>query len=376
MPDSYQAQAIVSGAKARTTSGRLSLSGGSLQFESPETRVTLRMEHVEIVLGGLDGMMVFFRDPAQPDLSLYTSDAQILSDPIWDGYPQHRRCIAALRRQRKAVPPLYIVAAVCAVLFLGGLLLLVLEKDRLVKAIADRIPIEWEQKLGEQLFEKVKREENLVNDARMIAELESLTAPLVAAAASGAHRFQFHISVNTNINAFAMPGGHVIVFTGLLAAADTPEEVAGVLAHEMAHVTHRHGFRSIIESAGLFLLVRALVGDSQGVLGVLSEGSQTLLRQKFSRDFERDADETGWRYLLAARINPRGMIEFFKKLQGVEASQGADRPGASLQLLSTHPATRERIERLETMWQAVPVKSGFIEFPDRFKDLKARSRPR
>src|SRR5206468_5365206 len=112
-----------------------------------------------------------------------------------------------------------------------------------------------------------------------------------------------------------VPGGQVFIFSGLLDSVKRPEELAGVLAHEIAHVTRRHSLRNIISSAGLWLTLSALFGDTKGLTSILTDGSQFLLNQKFSRDFEREADDTGWDYLVAANVDPRGMIDFFATIK-------------------------------------------------------------
>src|SRR5690606_32430743 len=124
-----------------------------------------------------------------------------------------------------------------------------------------------------------------------------------------------------------------------ISAAETPEEVAGVVAHEIAHVTEQHSMRQIISSTGLFLIIQAFLGDASGLLGALADNSYFLLNQKFSRDHEREADEKGMELLIAANIDPQGMISFFETLE----EEHADMPSA-LNMISTHPATKERIK--------------------------------
>jgi predicted Zn-dependent protease len=100
-----------------------------------------------------------------------------------------------------------------------------------------------------------------------------------------------------------------------------------------------------------------LFGDTSGLAAVLADGSQLLLRQRYSRDFEREADDVAWQYLLKANIDPRGMIRFFDRLKKEEQKYPQLR--GSLQLLNTHPATAERMERLEEKWKKLDRKDGF-----------------
>jgi predicted Zn-dependent protease len=150
-----------------------------------------------------------------------------------------------------------------------------------------------------------------------------------------------------------------------LKAARRPEEVAGVLAHELAHVTQKHGFRKIIESAGLMATIQFLFGDASGMLGVITESSRYLLNQKFSRDFEREADDVGWDCLVVARIDPRGMIDFFKTLKLEQEKSNV--PVDAVSFLSTHPPTKERIGRLEKKWAEMKEKEQFPRLEMRLK---------
>lgn len=92
-------------------------------------------------------------------------------------------------------------------------------------------------------------------------QLDQVTARLLPVVERQELKFRLHIASDTNINAFALPGGYVVVNSGLLAAVKQPEELAGVLAHELAHVTRRHGLRNLIQSAGLMILAQAVFGQ-------------------------------------------------------------------------------------------------------------------
>ena len=150
----------------------------------------------------------------------------------------------------------------------------------------------------------------------------------------------------------------MVVTTRLLEMAERPEEIAGVVAHEVAHVTEKHGFRQIIASAGPFLIFRVFLGGgSSGVLPVLGEGSELLVRQSFSQEFELEADEIGWQSLVAAHIDPRGLAEMLGKLEAEDQKKHA--AGTKMNAFSSHPATEKRIRRLDAKWKELKDKSGF-----------------
>ena len=153
--------------------------------------------------------------------------------------------------------------------------------------------------------------------------------------------YQFKVMVvkNKEINAFAFPGGTIVVYTGLLARTHSPEEMAGVLAHEMQHVLNRHATRRMISQSSTLILFSILAGREAGSLGW--GGVRALSLLKFSRDDEAEADRKGLGMLLAAKVDPVGMVRFFSVLE-----EQSDTP-ALLTYFSTHPRTEDRISELK-----------------------------
>lgn len=152
------------------------------------------------------------------------------------------------------------------------------------------------------------------------------------------HDFEFKISVADSdmVNAFAAPGGVVVIHRGLLEKAGSGDEVAAVVAHEIQHVLGRHGMKSLLRSLSGSLLLGTLFGyaDIDAIASVTVELSQ----RAYSRDHERDADEQGRALMKAVGANPGALATFFERLQ--------NEPSASIPpLLSTHPGHDERIAR-------------------------------
>jgi len=227
----------------------------------------------------------------------------------------------------------------------------------------DSVPASYEKELGERLFAKVKEEVAITNVPAATARLNGIVDRLVPPGASGGIQFQAHLAEDGMPNAFALPGGHIIVNRGLLQFAQTPEEVAGVLAHEIAHVKLRHGFRKLLATAGHFYALKLLVGERSDLLGLIAAGSELLLRQNFSREYEQEADDAAWRYLMAAQIDPRGLARFLRRVQSPEGKWGALlrlQDKLEPRALSSHPKMAERIERLEKKWQQTKSKPEFI----------------
>jgi predicted Zn-dependent protease len=231
----------------------------------------------------------------------------------------------------------------------------------MVRSLVAQVPPAWEQKLGDEAMHEIRKQKMIfMDDPGRKAKLDQAVAPLVSSLTTNAADFKFYIIEFPRPNAMALPGGYVIVTSDLLDLADRPEEIAGVVAHELAHVRLKHGLRKIIAAAGPYLIFQMFSRDGQGLFSVLGNGSQVLVQQSFSQSFEFEADATGWDMLVSAHIDPRGMAEMLRKFKAIQDTTQGERP--EIQALESHPATEKRIERLDAKWERLKNKSGFIDY--------------
>ena len=342
-----------------TVWGRIVFVGWRLRFESGTvTRevplVKLRIERDETTEGG-----IVFCDPDHAEWLFHTLDQEILERGPLLQQAHTRNQIRELQGGKELARRLKITGA-----FLAGFAVLALVVSMLmgvmVRSLVARVPVEWEQELGDEAMADLKQQETFIEDAKLQTNLVRAVAPLVRAVPTNALGFKFYILKSSAPNAFALPGGHVVVTTSLLELADRPEEVAGVVAHELAHVTRKHALRKTLSSAGPYILCRVFMRGNSGLMGVLAGSSQLLVCQTFSQEYETEADDVGWQLLLAAHIDPRGLTDMLKKLNAEEARMKHLR--LAPQAFSSHPATDKRIRRLEAKWQRLKDKSGFIEY--------------
>ncbi len=358
-----------------TATGTVRVEAGEVRFESIKGGVALPLEGLDIRIGGASGRMILFSHSRHPDRAIHTEDHGILRHGGLEGHPTVRKEVRTMRARSRLG---WGVMGALVLLVVGLPLGVLLSKDRLVRAAVKSIPVAWEVSFGEALFAQVRGRGRIIETPAVERGLAQLTRPLVDGMGEVAFPLHFHLMEDPTLNAFALPGGHVVLHTGLVLAADRPEEVAGVLAHEIAHAQLRHGFQSVVSSVGLAVLVRWVVGDLGGMLGVVGEQSAFLLDQKFSRDFEREADEVGWGYLEAARIDPRGLITFFGKMeeeaQRLAGGAALEKAQGAITLLSTHPATAERIARIEEKLRRLPAGKSFREFDCDYGAFKAAVR--
>lgn len=202
-----------------------------------------------------------------------------------------------------------------------------------------------QKEIGQKAAQEVPKEYKLVSGAPL-ARVQSVGQKLVNALPAAERQrwnYQFSVIESDQINAFALPGGPIYLFTGLLNRMETNAEVAAVLAHEMAHVYQEHWAEQVASdqqrSAGLTVLLGALDADRgwYTAAGVLN----TVVGLKYSRGDEDDSDEKGLNNMVAAGFNPNGMLSLFRTL--AEGGGGGSTP----EFLRSHPMTNDRIKRTE-----------------------------
>jgi predicted Zn-dependent protease len=236
-----------------------------------------------------------------------------------------------------------------------------------VRLAVNRVPGALEAKLGEKLAAGARENLRASDEAWAWARVGAVTNQLQPCLQRAGLNWRLHVVRGRVPNAMAYPGGHVFVTTGLLRLVETPEELAGVLAHELAHVTRRHGLQQLVAGLGPLTAIQLAFGDQQGLLTELLSSSVALAALSFSRNQEREADATAFACLAEAGVDPRGLKRFFLRLQGVEpddpallhgAADADDGDGGS-DVLSTHPLTGERIRNMEALWEKLPRKERF-----------------
>jgi predicted Zn-dependent protease len=230
---------------------------------------------------------------------------------------------------------------------LGGLVLVVALYvwgiPALAAIAAARVPLAWEEQLGQTVVEQLAPLPQRCTESRRQARIDEIVARLTAPLPTQAYTFRVFVADNATVNAFAAPGGYIVVFRGLLDRTGSAEELAGVLAHELQHVLHRHATRALLQHVSIGVLISALSGDFTGSLGFGLDSARMLAALEYTRGLEEEADADGMRMVLAAGIDPAGMQRFFERL----ASEG-DRPKV-FEYLSSHPSPAERLARLREL---------------------------
>lgn len=213
--------------------------------------------------------------------------------------------------------------------------------------VAPLVPVSWEERLGREVVTSLAPEQQRCRDAALARIVNDITTTLTASLPSNPYTFQVIVTNTPIVNAFAAPGGYIVVFRGLLERTDTPEQLAGVLAHEAQHILQRHATRTILEHASTGLLLAAMTGDLTGAMTYGLQGARTLGVLQYSRSHEEQADVEGMNMVMAAGIDPAEMIAFYEVLMGKERG-----PSGPWDYLSTHPRNEERIQKLNSLAKA------------------------
>jgi beta-barrel assembly-enhancing protease len=210
--------------------------------------------------------------------------------------------------------------------------------------LAARVPVSWEERLGQAAVEQITTSKRRCVDAEREAAIGAIVKRLLKPYPYVPYTFRVTVVDDKTVNAFAVPGGQVVLLRGLVERSRSPEELAGVLAHELQHVLQRHSTRLLLQHASTGLLLVAISGDITGAMAYGIESARVLGTLRYSRHIESEADTEGLKMLLAADVDPQGMIAFFESMRAMERGT----PSAA-RYLTSHPLAEERVETLKQL---------------------------
>ena len=254
----------------------------------------------------------------------------------------------------------------------------------MANVVADNVPTEWEEQLGESYFQSLFKEQLQEPDPAMQKALDKIINRLLETTPDQPYKFRVYVHPSKMVNAMALPGGIIIIFQGLINASETPEELAGVIAHEFQHVLKRHSTRAIIRSEAVQLFGMIVSGNTDSMSSIILQAGGLLEFLRFSRELESEADDEGMKMMLAAQIDPEGMVRMYRKLEEAHRESMSEKETSDEQedtekddsekeseeklaegkdsvdnedekesewwkYFSTHPATHERVDRLKKM---------------------------
>jgi predicted Zn-dependent protease len=264
--------------------------------------------------------------------------------------PQFR---AALFRQTPTLDPAHghvrrtfvltagslVAAAVLAAAFWFGLPLV-------AKPVADLIPHSVEARLGERIFEALIGKKDICENTNGQDALDILVQRVLAGVEEPVD-ILVEVVDSPMVNAVALPGGHIVIFSGLINKVDSADEVSGVLAHEIGHVVHRHGMQALVRHLAVTMVVTVFTGNDWG----LGSAAQLLLQNAYSREAEAEADATGVAALDRAGLRADGLATFFARLEKEHGDSEL------LRYLGTHPPLADRQAAIKRAGNGAPALS-------------------
>jgi predicted Zn-dependent protease len=235
--------------------------------------------------------------------------------------------------------------------------------------------LEKEIALGKYYAQEVERTAKLVDDP-VVAEYVNRVGQNLVRNSDAKVPFTIKVIDDDTLNAFALPGGFFYVNSGLILAADEEAELAGVMAHEIAHVTARHVTKNMTKAEiAQWAMLPLLIFGPAGWTGYgIYQASNFLIPMtflKFSRDAEREADFLGLQYMFAAGYDPNAYVSFFEKIRAQEKRQ----PGSVPKIFASHPPTPERIQKTQAeIAQILPARNEYVVSTSEFDVVKQRLR--
>lgn len=233
--------------------------------------------------------------------------------------------------------------------------------------VATWVPVSWEEALGRSALDSLAPIEKRCIEPRRTEIVNRIMKVLMQPVTTSPYTFQIVVVDSYLVNAFALPGGTIVLFRGLLLETKRPEQLAGVLAHEIQHILKRHTTRTLLQQASTGLLLSAVTGNATGLGANGVEGARILGLLRYSRQNEEEADRGGLQMLQETGIDPQGMIEFFEMLRKKEKDTDGRPIG---KYLSTHPATEDRIEKLKSLIDKTVHPSTLLFREDDWSDMR------
>jgi len=227
-----------------------------------------------------------------------------------------------------------------------------------------------EVNLGRQLATDIDGKAKFITDAQ-ITEYVNRVGQNIVLRSDAKIPFTIKVVDSPDVNAFALPGGFLYINSGLLLAAESEAELAGVMAHEIAHVTARHGVEQATKGT-LFQYLSIPLVFVGGLPGVLLQNAANIFVPlsflKFSRGAEEEADRLGLQYMWAAGYDPTEMLHFFEKLKAKEKTE----PGTLAKVFATHPTTGKRMEKARSLLTRFPDQDEYVISTSEFQSVKEK----
>jgi beta-barrel assembly-enhancing protease len=247
-------------------------------------------------------------------------------------------------RRRNTIRLVWSTLASLALISVLSIILLWWQYDAVVSWVADQISIKHEVQLGNSVLEKIQADGEIIKTGAAVETISKIGRRL---SKDSAYQYQWYIQKDKSVNAFALPGGIIIINSALIEKVNNADEIAAVLAHEIQHVEQRHSLKGMIHSLGWAAGLMIVLGDVNAAAAIVIHQMGVMY---FGRDIEDEADRLGYQTLVRANVQPQGMVSL---LQILEKQAGGKAP----EWLSSHPDINKRIQNIEQLIKEQPCTS-------------------
>ena len=322
-----------------------------LEDSKNDTNISISLSNIKLELGGVDNKHLYVYSNLHPDITIIIDDGSLFLKKL-NEFTNNTSLLEKrdLLIKKNVVKKIYrysfrsiIVASTIGIItLLSGIG---------ITSITHFIPSSVDEKIGEiSLQPSIKQIAPLgkIIKNKYSKQLIDRIQELFLLNNKSNFLYDFYIIASPVENAFALPGGKIVIFTGLIQNAAIPEEVFGVIAHEIAHVEKRHGLQRVLKQLGIFFFLQLLLQDWNELSRVVVQNMIVLNELSFSREMETEADLFAIYLMNKANISPKYLSSFFKKiLKEEEALKTKTTKNTNFEWLSTHPLTSKRIKFIE-----------------------------
>jgi predicted Zn-dependent protease len=221
----------------------------------------------------------------------------------------------------------------------------------LAEKTVEILPTSVDDQIGDTFFSTMVPAESI--DQKRSKALNAFAAELKL---YNKRRLHFNVVQSAEVNAFAMPNGEIVIYTGLLDQLDTPAQLVALIGHEVSHVNERHSMKLLSRNLAGYMVISLILGDVSGITAVLADNAQQLHQLSYARGHEQEADELGLQILLDNHQDPQAMLQLFQKLKAQHGTEEIP------ELLSSHPLPKSRIRYIQK--RILQQKSLVVQNPD------------
>lgn len=331
-------------------------------FKDSELSKRINWNSLDINYGGSNNQQIFIKSKLDVTLVGFTSHFEILNSIKAQSGGASNVVLASVNKgkSKRFFSSGKFLIALLLLLIVGSSLALYFYIGVIKKAVAKSVPVNIEKSLGESVFKSSVDHSKIIEVPEVKNALTVIFDRFKVGLKDQPYEFNFYVIKNEELNAFALPGGYVVIHTGLILAAESPEELAGVIAHEICHVTERHAIERIVSSLGIVTVCQVFLGDVSGIAALLIQGAQLISMMQFNQSQETEADVKGYELMKHAKISHLGFIEFFKRAQKKQ-EEIPEEIKATMSLISTHPPDDKRINKIMSLAVSDPYQSEKLD---------------